>query len=150
MRIVIIGGGFGGVYTAKQLIHRAPQNVEIILIDEKDYVLYTPMLHEVATGGLQPRMVMEPLRNILHGPNFQLYTGRAEQIDFRRREILTDKGTVPYDIVVIATGSEPNFFLPGTAQYALPLKTLTDAKHIRNKIVETMHLIPKPVVTVVG
>src|SRR3989338_3354479 len=139
-RIVILGAGFGGVYTALNLLKkiRYDDPVEVILISKTNYFLFAPMLHEVATGGLNRSNIVEPIRTMLErGDTFTRAT--VESIDFTRQVVETGVGDLSYDVLVLALGSVTNFYdVPGAAEYSLTLKTLEDASRIHNRVLQAM------------
>jgi len=137
-RVVIIGGGFGGVYTAKTLsksIHR--KKLEVILIDKENYFLFTPLLHEVATGGLSPLSVTLPLREIFSKAcNVSVMQDEVLSVDLEEKQVVLKDRSVEFDSVVFATGAKTNFRnTEGARGYTLPLKNLLDAALIRNTII---------------
>lgn len=145
-RIVIVGGGFAGVSTA-QALARAPRReaLEITLISRQNFMLFTPMLPEVATGAIQTRDVVQPLRAALKGPAFEL--GDAIGVDLERRTVsvrhpLThDVKNVPYDELVLALGAtESAMGVPGVEKFALGLKTIADAAALRDRIVGALEV----------
>ena len=136
-RIVIIGGGFGGVYTAKHLARHASRNLEIILISERNYFLFTPLLHEVATGSLSPTSVTEPLREIFRKGGVKIKIGRVSEINKDDGFVILDAEQIKFDYLVIATGAKMNDFgLPGVLENTIGLKSLEDAIEIRKKVIE--------------
>lgn len=136
-KIVILGGGFGGVYVARQLLSFAKKGlVEVVLISKTNYFLFTPLLHEVATGGLDPFSVTEPLADIF-GDAIEVRVETVITIDRDRRIVTCGAEEINYDYLVIATGAESNDYgVPGVSQASLPLKTLADAVLIRKRIIE--------------
>ncbi len=140
-RILIIGGGFAGVYTAKYLISalKGDSTVEIVLLNDNNFFLFTPLLHEVATGSLNRHHIVTPIREILHAPNFRFVECKAEKILYNQKTVRTSVGNYSYDYLVIATGAQASFFgIPGAKTYALPLKTVKDANTIRNAVILNM------------
>jgi NADH dehydrogenase len=140
-KILIIGNGFGGVYALKNLHKylRDNENIELSMIGEKNYFLFTPLLHEVATGGINPMNIIEPIRKVLGCCLNNFYLGKAEQINLQNKTVLIDEMLVPYDYLVIAPGSETNFFnTPGADEYAFTLKSIDDAIKIKNHCVMQM------------
>ncbi len=138
LRVVVAGAGFGGMYTVRSLLSRFKgcDDIEIVVINKRNYFLFTPLLHEVATGNISPENIIEPIRSLLHN-NADLYCASVESISLRDRQVITDQGIVPYDYLIIALGSETNFFdIPGAAEHAFTLKTLDDALKIKNQIIE--------------
>lgn len=143
-KIVIIGGGFGGIYTAKRLIKKLKGEAHITLIDKKNYFLFSPMLHEVATGGLNRSHIVQPIREILKGENFDFLRSEISNIDFNKKEITSDKGKIRYDYLVIATGAKPNFYnIPGAEENSLPLNQSAHASMIKNRVIECFEMAEK-------
>ena len=141
-RIVVIGGGFGGVYTATHLekIFAGNDKVEIILISEQNYLLFTPMLSEVASSSIEAKHMINPIRACLRETTFR--NSQVQEIDLENKSITAvhchqcKPFTIRYDYLVLAPGSITNFYdLPGVAEHALPMKTLNDAMRLRNHII---------------
>ncbi|MDF1499788.1 MAG: NAD(P)/FAD-dependent oxidoreductase [Anaerolineales bacterium] len=132
-RVLIVGAGFGGLRAATAL---RSEPIEVLLIDRNNYHLFQPLLYQVATAGLEPEQVARPVRGILRGQeNFRFLTAEVEAIDFPARRVITDRGDLTYDYLILAPGAESNSFgLPGIAECALHLKDLDDAVQIRNHI----------------
>ena len=134
LRVVIVGGGFAGLYAAQALGH---EPVEVTLIDRRNFHLFQPLLYQVATGGLSPGEISAPLRNVLHAQkNTRTLLGEVVDIDVAAREvILSDASRYPYDTLIVATGSTHHYFgHPEWAEYAPGLKTVEDATEIRTRI----------------
>jgi len=138
-RVVIIGGGFGGLYTAKAF-RRAP--VEVTLIDKRNFHLFQPLLYQVATGALSPGDIASPLRSVLsRQKNARVLLGDAVDLDPERRVIMLaasegeELTEVPYDSLVVATGSRPVYFGHDDWERCAPgLKSVEDAVAVRHKI----------------
>lgn len=132
-RVVVIGGGFGGLRTVRAL-RRA--DVEITLLDRRNHHLFQPLLYQVATGDLSPANIASPLRYLLRKQR-NCTTLLAEVVDFdldRRQVILTD-GQVPFDYLVLATGASHSYFgNPHWEQHAPGIKSIEDATEIRSRI----------------
>ena len=133
-RVLILGGGFGGLYAA-QALKRAP--AEITLVDRRNFHLFQPLLYQVATGSLSPGEVAAPLRGILSKQaNTRVLLGEAADIDPSARQVtLRDGGVLPYDSLIVATGSQSTYF--GNDQWrewAPALKSIEQATTIRHKI----------------
>jgi NADH dehydrogenase len=132
-RIVIIGGGFGGLYAAKTL-RRAP--VRITLVDRRNYHLFQPLLYQVATAALNPSDIASPIRSVLRKQkNVSVILGDATSIDLDRKLIQLADGQLAYDILIIATGATHSYF--GHAEWeqnAPGLKTIEDALEIRRRV----------------
>lgn len=145
VRVVILGGGFAGVYTAMHLQRRWPKDVplELTLVSRDNHMLFTPMLHEVAAGDVDITHVVTPVRKLLRRAAF--FAGEVEAISLADREVTVchvDGGhrhQLPFDHLVLALGSVTNFFgLPGLAESALTMKSLGDAIVIRNRAIQLL------------
>src|SRR3989338_5918445 len=144
IKIVIVGNGFGGTYALKHL-HKFLCNdkrVEITIIGEKNYFLFTPLLHEVATGGVDPGHIIEPTHEIFRCCIAKFHVGRAEHINLKERKVkisgVGGEETLLYDYLVLAPGSRTNFYgIPGANKFTLELKSVGDAIKIKNHIVGT-------------
>lgn len=144
-KILILGGGFGGIATYKRLhalVHPANvHNIKIELISKTNYFTYSPMLHEVATGAVAREHVAQPLREILACCGKDFHQANILKIDPKAKIVKTSSGEHSYDILVIALGVEQGFFgTPGAEQYALALKWLPGAITIRNRIINSFEL----------
>jgi len=149
--ILILGAGFGGMYTARQFRHLVKKGeVDVTIVNETNYFLFTPLLHEVATGSLGPQSVSEPLREIFAGTDIKICQGTVISIDRKNRKvtILGDvnsddihhrvKHEISYDFLVISTGATTNYYnIPGADIHTYPLKTLYDAVMIRRRIIDS-------------
>lgn len=139
--IVIVGAGFGGVYTYARL-HRllhAKREVRITLVNRTNYFLFTPLLHEVATGGISPENIVQPLRDILNCSCGVFLCADVQNIQFKKKEIHTSRGILSYDMLVLAPGAETNFFgVQGAEKYAFQLKSLPDAIRLKNQIIASV------------
>ncbi|MBU6427008.1 NAD(P)/FAD-dependent oxidoreductase [Patescibacteria group bacterium] len=143
--IVILGAGFGGTYVAKKLLPAVSKGkIDVTVVNKTNYFLFTPLLHEVATGALSPASSAEPLREIFKGSGIRLCQGVVESVNAANRRVhirgaASDAGkhTLEYDYLVIATGAEANYYgIPGAEQFTLPLKSLADAARIRSKVID--------------
>jgi NADH dehydrogenase len=132
-RVVILGGGFGGLYAAKALRH-AP--VEVTLIDRRNFHLFQPLLYQVATGSLSPGEIAAPLRAVLRSQkNTRVLLGEAVFLDAENRRVILADGAVPYDTLIVATGARNHYFGNDSWRVAAPgLKSIEDATEIRHKI----------------
>ena len=132
-RVVIIGGGFGGLSAARAL-KRAP--VEVTMLDRCNYHLFQPLLYQVATGALSPANIAAPLRRVLrHHRNTRVLLAEAVDIEVANRSVALSDGKVGYDTLIVATGARHHYF--GKEQWeelAPGLKTIEDATHIRRRI----------------
>lgn len=133
-KVVIIGGGFGGLYAAQSLRNA---DVDLTLIDRRNFHLFQPLLYQVATGALSPSEIAAPLRHILNRQkNTRVLLGEVVDIDVAGHEaVLKDGARVPYDTLLVATGSTHDYFgHPEWAQLAPGLKTIEDATEIRARV----------------
>lgn len=138
-RIVILGAGFGGVYTYKQLhkVFHHDKNVELVMVSRTNYFLFTPLLHEVATGSIDPENIVEPIRKVLGCCLADLHVTDVESVSLKEKYIETVNGRINYDYLVVGLGSTSNFFgLPGAEEHCLTLKNLDDAKRIKNRCID--------------
>ncbi|MDQ2688390.1 MAG: NAD(P)/FAD-dependent oxidoreductase [Armatimonadota bacterium] len=134
-RVVIVGGGFAGLYAAKAL---ADAPVQVTLIDKNNFHLFQPMLYQVATGELPADDIAAPLRAVLaKQPNTEVRMAEVTGVDVAAREVEMAGRRVPYDVLVLATGSHYDYFgHPEWQQHAPSLKTVEDAITIRAKILQ--------------
>ena len=132
-RVVVLGGGFGGLWAARAL-RRAP--VDVVLIDKKNHHVFQPLLYQVATAGLSPGDIASPIRYILRKQrNVQVLLAEARSVDVERRRVRLDIGQVAYDALIVATGATHAYFgHPEWASRAPGLKTLDDALEIRRQV----------------
>jgi NADH dehydrogenase len=141
-RILILGGGFAGLYAAIELDKTLAQDpkVEITLVNRDNFFLFTPMLHEVAASDLDLSNIVNPVRKLLKRVRF--FAGEVESIDLPCRTVRVSHGfdhhhhDLPYDYLVLGLGSITNFFnLPGLEERALTMKSLGDAILLRNRLI---------------
>ncbi|MDX2100483.1 MAG: NAD(P)/FAD-dependent oxidoreductase [Leptolyngbyaceae cyanobacterium bins.59] len=133
LNVVIIGGGFAGLYAAKEL-GKAPINVT--LIDKRNFHLFQPLLYQVATGNLSPGDISSPLRAVLNAnQNTRVLMGEVLDIRPDERKVIMDSGEVPYDRLVVATGVSHHYFGKDEWERVAPgLKTIEDALEMRRRI----------------
>ena len=138
-RVVIVGAGFGGLAAAKRL---ASQPLDVTIIDQRNHHLFQPLLYQVATAALSPADVAWPIRSIFAGyPNVRVVLGTVEGVDLERREVKSDRISVNYDHLILATGSHHSYF--GHDEWAMNapgLKRITDATEIRRRILLAFEL----------
>ena len=133
-RIVIIGGGFGGLQAARAL---ARADVDVMLVDRRNHHVFQPLLYQVATAGLSPGEIASPIRWILRRqPNVTVLLGDVTQIDHERKCVtVSDGGSTNYDFLIVASGATHAYFGHDEWRSTAPgLKTLEDALHIRRRV----------------
>ena len=132
-RVVIVGGGFGGLELAKAL---ADVPVQVVLIDKQNYHTFQPLLYQVATAGLDEGDIVSPFRKILsQQENFYFRLAEVERIDTETQVVETSIGRVRYDYLVLATGAEPNYFGDAAmARNSIAVKSVEDALELRNTV----------------
>jgi NADH dehydrogenase len=144
-RVLILGGGFGGVTVAQQLEKSVGNDpsVEVTLVSRDNYLLFAPMLPEVASGSIEVTHILSPLRRLC--PRTTIRTEIVQSIDLEERRVTTfhpgtrDASTLEYDRLVIALGNIVDLSgLPGVAQHGLPIKTIGDALYIRNRVLDML------------
>ena len=131
--LVIVGAGFGGLRVARGL-RRAP--VDVTVLDRHNYHTFVPLLYQVATAGLEPEEIAQPIRRILHDArNVRFRLATVTGVDLKRRAVITNVGEVGYDYLVLAAGSVTNYFgLDSVAQATCALRDLDDAERLRDRI----------------
>ena len=136
-KIVIIGGGFGGIELAKKLKH---QNVDIVILDKHNYHTFQPLLYQVATGGLEADSIAFPIRKIFKGQkNLKFRVTEVKKVIPELNRLETTIGECEYDYLVIATGSTSNFFgQTEIAQNAMPMKSIPEALNLRSLILQNL------------
>jgi NADH dehydrogenase len=136
-KIVIIGGGFGGIELAKKL---ASREVQVLMLDRHNYHTFQPLLYQVATGGLEADSIAFPLRKIFKNQkNFSFRNTEVKEIYPDRKSIDTTIGEIKYDYLVLATGSDTNFFgSKELERYTMPMKTIPEALNLRSMILQNL------------
>ena len=139
-RVLILGGGFGGLYAALQFEKLRDPRFEVTVVNRENFFLFTPMLHEIAASDLDLTNIVNPVRKMIRHVNF--FCGDVEKIDIESKQVVVSHGfhrhshTLEYDHLVLALGSVTNFFnLPGVAERALTMKSLGDAIQLRNRLI---------------
>ena len=143
-RVIIVGGGFGGL-TAAQSLARLP--LRLTLIDRKNHHTFQPLLYQVATAGLSPGEIAAPIRWILRSnPNIEVLLEEVVDFNLKRREVITNEGVFPYDYLVIAAGCSHAYFgHPEWEPLAPGLKTIEDAVEIRRRVLLAFELAERHV-----
>ena len=138
-RICILGGGFGGLYTAlrlSQLPWTKQEKPEIILVDRSDRFLFSPLLYELMTGELQTWEIAPPFEELLAGTGVRFHQGSVTGIDLSAKHVqLQDGHALPYDRLVVSLGGEtPLDLVPGSAEHALPFRSIADAYRLEERL----------------
>jgi NADH dehydrogenase len=133
-KVVIVGGGFAGLKLAMSLRNSLFQ---VILLDKNNYHQFQPLFYQVATAGLEPSAISFPLRKIFHDTaNMSFRMAEAEGVDPAEKRLYTDIGYIDYDYLVLAMGADTNYFgAKNIEYYSSPMKTVSEALYIRNKII---------------
>ena len=141
-RVVIIGGGFGGLEAAKAL---RKADVRVTLLDRQNHHLFQPLLYQVATAALSPADIAEPLRHILRKQeNAEVILGEAERIDVHRKKVVTAEGELDYDFLIVAAGARHSYFgHEKWEKFAPGLKSLDDALEIRRRMLLAFEVAEK-------
>ena len=145
-RILVLGGGFAGVETARHLekLSRRREDVEVWLVSRENFSLFTPLLPEVCSGNLEARHCVTALRAQLRRPSSWAVTAEVEQIDLDARQVIVmggdgDQHRLNFDSLVIALGGETaTFGIAGITEFAVGMKTLADAFALRNRLIEML------------
>ncbi len=138
-RIVILGAGFGGLQATIEL-ERILQNrtgFQVALINNHNYFLFTPLLPQIASSYINPRHIVQAVRDIRGHRCFRFQRDTARAIDLERREIVLDSGSIFYDYLILAPGSRTDYFnVPGAAEHTWEFKTLEDAVVLRERVID--------------
>ncbi|MFD2555777.1 NAD(P)/FAD-dependent oxidoreductase [Sphingobacterium tabacisoli] len=136
-RVIIIGGGFGGVEVARKL---KDKEVEVVLIDRNNFHTFQPLMYQVATGTLAEDAISFPIRKMFKSQqNFRFRMAEVLRIDNDKKEVHTSVGTYDYDYLVIATGATSNFFgNTEVEKYSLPMKSIKEALNIRSYVLQNL------------
>ena len=142
-RVVVIGGGFAGISLIKRLRNKA---VQVVILDKNNFHQFQPLLYQVATSGIEPDSIVFPIRKLFKGyKNVSFRMAEVKEIQPKTNSIITDIGAVEYDYLVIATGSDTNFFgLKDVQKNSVGMKTIQEALDIRSLILQHLE---KAVVT---
>jgi NADH:ubiquinone reductase (H+-translocating) len=129
----IVGGGFAGLYTVFYIRRYPGSSVEVVLFDKNNYLLYTAVLHEMATGTVDPRHVSIPIREAVSPVEFRIRCEEARSVDLLDKALETGSGIFKFDHLVLAHGSETNFYsFSDVKERSLTFKTIEDAVRLRN------------------
>jgi NADH dehydrogenase len=137
-RVVVVGAGFGGLSAARTLIGK---DVDVTIVDQRNFHTFQPLLYEVATAGLDTGDVAYPIRVIFgKADNVTFRMAEVTGVDWELRQVLLAVGApLPFDSLIVATGATAKFFgIPGASEYSFPLYTLTDARRLRDHILRRL------------
>jgi NADH dehydrogenase len=134
--VVVVGGGFAGINLAQQLYNNP--NFSVTVVDQNNYNFFPPLLYQVATGFLETSNISFPFRKLFQGKsNTSFRLGELQKIVPEEKKIVLSSGDLSYDYLVLATGTESNFFgLENVKKHALPMKTVNDAIEMRNYLLQ--------------
>src|SRR5262250_733498 len=144
-RILVLGGGFGGIYTVRELQKalRGRTDIAIALVNQENYAVFQPMLAEVISGNISPLNTVTPIRDLC--PGATLYVRKVERIDLDNKVVITSHGfrpepsVLPYDYLVLALGTLENFgVVRGLQEHGLHFKNLGDALVLRNRLIHLL------------
>lgn len=140
-RVLILGGGFGGLYAALEFEKRRDPGFDVTLISQDNFFLFTPMLHEIAASDLDLTHIVNPMRKMLRHVHF--FEGEIRSIDVAKRQVVVSHGfdqhthSLEYDHIVFALGCVTNFYnIPNLMETAVTMKSLGDAIGLRNRLIE--------------
>src|SRR5690606_12615829 len=137
-KIVVVGGGFAGINLIKRLTN--DPHFQITLVDINNYHFFPPLLYQVATSFIEPSNISYPFRRMFQEKtNFRFHLGSLLRVDTAASTIETDTGDIDYDYLVLAMGTETNYFgLENVKRNSLPMKTIDDALNLRNHLLMNM------------
>lgn len=150
--VFVVGGGFAGIYTCLYLLQSdIKDSITINLISKHNYFLFTPLLHEVATGGLNKNLITTPIREILKAKNIRIHIDEITNIDLTKNSITSTTNSYNYDYLVLATGSKTNYYnVSGAKENSIGLKELKDGEKVKNKILDLFECKEKFTIAIVG
>ena len=134
--VVVLGGGFGGLWATRTFANRP---INVVLIDRHNYHTFFPLLYQVGAAELEPEDIAQPLRKIFwNQPNVRFHIGEVLGIDYSAKTVHLTSHQVHYDYLVVALGSKPNYYgTPGAAEYAFSLKSMDEGVMLRNQILRS-------------
>src|SRR5262249_47804882 len=138
-RIVVLGGGFAGLEAIRVLERRlgGRADIELLLISDRNFLLFTPLLPQVASSLVEPRHIIQPIRDLRGSRKFRFRRDRVERVDLDARRVHLAEGRLDYDRLVIALGRvTPTFGIPGVDAHALSYKSLEDALVLRDRLID--------------
>jgi len=140
-KILIVGGGFGGLAVARELARSlgGSNDVGVALVDRMNYTTFWPMVPSIIPSNAEVRHVAHSLRRILRPLGIEFFQDQVTEVDFEARRVKTGGGDYPYDYLVLAPGSRTTFFgTPGAEEHAMDIKGLPDALRVRNHVIDCM------------
>lgn len=138
-RVVVLGGGFAGMEAMRVLERRLGRrpDVELLLVSDRNYLLFTPLLPQVASSLVEPRHIVQPIRDLRGARHFRFRRDHVVAIDLAARRLTLSEGVLAYDRLVVALGGvTPTFGVPGVEEHALPYKQLEDAILLRDHLID--------------
>lgn len=138
-RIIVIGAGFGGLQATVELdkLCRRSTGVEILLISDQNYFMFTPLLPQIVSSYIDPRHIVQAVRDIRRQRSFQFLRDTVDAIDVDERTVRTTSGPIHYDYLVVAVGSQTEYFnTPGAREFSLDLKTVEDGVVLRERLLD--------------
>ena len=143
IKVIVIGGGFGGINLANGLAGKEPFLVTVV--DRNNYNFFPPLLYQIATGYLEPSNICYPFRRIWRNKgNIRFHMAEFISVNLAEKKVILSTGELPYDYLVFATGTKTNYFgLENVQRNALPMKTLNDALDLRNYLLQIMETATK-------
>src|SRR5438552_11600950 len=138
MRVIIIGCGFAGLRLARALINK--RDIEVLLIDKNNYHQFQPLFYQVATAGLDASNISFPLRKVFQGSsNVHVRLAELTEIRPEKNTVVTNIGEFTYDVLVISTGADTNFFNnKNLEQKSFPMKTTIEALQIKYHLIKNL------------
>ena len=136
-KIVILGAGFGGLYALESIYCHVKnwREFDISIIDKNNYFVFTPLLHEVATGGIDPADIVFPIRDLAKGQTEHI-EAEVLGVDLFKKSVITSRGGISYDYLIAVLGAGTNFFgVPGAAENSFTLKNIKDATRLKNHLI---------------
>ncbi|MDQ6479088.1 NAD(P)/FAD-dependent oxidoreductase [Dyadobacter sp. LHD-138] len=143
MRVIIVGGGFAGINLALSLAHNI--KFQVTLVDKNSYNFFPPFLYQVASSFFEPSQISNPFLELFSGKeNLTFHKGKLERVISAENKIILSDGSLEYDYLVLATGTEANFFgIKNIENHALPIKTMEDAMALRSRLMQQTEKVLK-------
>src|ERR1700731_4689359 len=138
-RVVVVGAGFGGLEATADLdrMFRGDRGVEIVLISDQNYLLFTPLLPQIASSYTDPRHIVQAVREIRGRRNFRFRRDTVRAVDPANRRLILDSGPLEYNVLVLAPGARTDYFdIPGARENSWDYKSLQNAVELRERIID--------------